>query len=114
MGDLTAHFSRSEFVDRRTGQLVEPPARLLAVLEVVRWIGGRPLRIVSGYRSPETNSEVGGAPASRHLFGDAADIPSGFVTVDQAAAAGAVGIGEKDGWAVHVDVRPGPPARWSY
>lgn len=114
MGDLTAHFSGHEFADRRTGQLVGPPARLLAVLEVCRYIAGRPLHIVSGYRSPSTNSDVGGAPASRHLFGDAADIPSGYVTVDQAEQAGAVGIGEKDGWAVHVDVRPGPPARWSY
>jgi uncharacterized protein YcbK (DUF882 family) len=115
MGDLTMHFSEAEFLDRRTGEANGPPCRLLAVLEAIRATAGhRPLPIISGYRSAKTNAAVGGAPDSRHLHGDAADIPSGYVTVDQAEACGAVGIGEKDGWAVHVDVRPGGPARWSY
>lgn len=114
MGDLTAHFSAGEFLDRRTGERRDPPCSLLAVLEHLRGEVGRPLSIVSGFRSESTNRAVGGAPASRHLQGDAADIPAGYATTEQAERAGAVGIGSKGPWAVHVDVRPGPPARWTY
>jgi uncharacterized protein YcbK (DUF882 family) len=114
MGDLSEHFSANEFRDKRSGRLVGPPCRLLVVLELLRRDVGRPLTIVSGYRTPETNRAVGGTKHSRHLLGDAVDIPIGYATVAQAAEAGAVGIGSRDGWAVHVDVRPGAPARWTY
>ena len=114
MGDLSPHFSAWEFKDRSDGSLVGPPCSLLCVLEALRAQVGKPLSIVSGYRTPAHNAEVGGAPNSRHIHGDAADIPYGYATVAQAELAGAAGIGEKDGWAVHVDTRPGGPARWSY
>jgi uncharacterized protein YcbK (DUF882 family) len=111
---LSAHFRLAEFRDKRTGCNPLPPPALVAVLENIRAITGEPLVVVSGHRCPSTNEAVGGASQSRHLYGDAADIPSGRATVDQAADAGAVGIGESGGWAIHVDVRPGGPARWSY
>jgi zinc D-Ala-D-Ala carboxypeptidase len=116
VGDLSPHFDRSEFRDKRTGELPAgaPSRALIDVLERLRSRVGRPLRIVSGYRSPATNKAVGGAPRSRHLYGDAADIPSGYATTAEAAAAGAVGIGSRGRWAIHVDTRPGPPARWRY
>lgn len=117
MGDLTSHFSLSEFACREGCDVEQPvpPARLLAVLEVLRHIkGGRPLQIVSGFRCLRHNDAVGGAFASRHMDADAADILSGYCTVAEAEAAGAIGIGESAGWAIHVDVRPGAPARWSY
>jgi uncharacterized protein YcbK (DUF882 family) len=93
---------------------VGPPSELVRLLERLRELKGRSLVILSGHRCPASNRAVGGAPRSRHVVGDAADIPKGYATVKEAAAAGAVGIGDSDGWAVHVDVRPGPPARWSY
>ena len=105
MGDLSAHFSRSEFRDHRTGELVGPSTELVAILERLRSRIRRPLPIVSGYRSAATNRAVGGAPRSHHLSGRAADIPSGLVTVEQAVAAGAGGIGVRQGWVVHVDSR---------
>lgn len=106
MGDLSAHFSRAEFRDRTTGEVRDPPQRLLEVLERLRAAGGgRPLPIVSGYRSETHNRAVGGAPNSQHLRGRAADLPSGRFTVAQAVAAGARGIGHCGGWVVHVDVR---------
>lgn len=108
MGDLSPHFSASEFVDRRTGQLVGPSVELVAVLEHLRALDGRPLPVLSGYRSAATNALVGGARHSEHLVGRAADIPSHRFTVDQAIAAGARGIGRCHGWVVHVDVRPSP------
>lgn len=114
MGDLSAHFSRGEFTDRLTGHALGPPAALVAVLEAIRALRPAPLRIVSGHRCCGHNAAVDGAPESRHIHGDAADIPPGRATEGEARAAGAVGVGTKDGWAVHVDVRPGPSASWRY
>lgn len=114
MGDLTAHFSRAEFAcpDYREGT-VSP--QLLGILESLRHVcGDRPLRIVSGFRCVPHNRAVGGADDSRHVHGDAADIPQGYATEAQARQAGAVGVGVFQGWAVHVDWRPGGPARWEY
>lgn len=114
MGDLSPHFSRGEFADRSTGDRYGPPEELVQVLERIRALRPAPLVILSGHRCCGRNAAIGGASESRHIAGDAADIAPGRATVSEAEAAGAVGIGEKSGWAVHVDVRPGPPARWSY
>lgn len=107
MGDLSAHFNRSEF-DSHDGARADPVPALVAALERLRAIcGDRPLRIVSGYRSPAWNRHVHGAPRSQHLYNRAADIPSGYATIDDATVAGFTGIGFCGGWVVHVDVRPG-------
>lgn len=114
MGDLSPHFSRREF-DCRDGSLANPDPRLVEALERLRTIcGNRPLRIVSGYRSPAYNKRVGGAKRSQHLYNRAADIPSGYATVRQAEQAGFTGIGRSGEWATHVDVRAGGLARWEY
>jgi zinc D-Ala-D-Ala carboxypeptidase len=115
VGDLSTNFSRREFRDRRTGSLPkDPPASLIGRLEALRCRIGRPLPIVSGYRTPTTNRAVGGAVNSRHLSGDAVDIPEGLVRMDEAVAAGFTGIGTRNGWVVHVDCRPGPLKTWTY
>ena len=57
---------------------------------------------------------MGGARRSQHLQGRAADLASGLVTVAQAQLAGFNGIGHRDGWALHVDVRPPPAVTWRY
>jgi uncharacterized protein YcbK (DUF882 family) len=116
VGDLSAHFSRSEFACHGTSHTshaaISP--ELVRRLEVLRSLkGGRPLRIVSGVRCSRHNAAVGGAPRSQHLYGQAADIPFGYATVAEAEAAGFTGIGNKGQWAVHVDVRPSR-ARWHY
>jgi uncharacterized protein YcbK (DUF882 family) len=113
MGDLSPHFSRREF-DCKDGTKADPDPRLIECLERLRAAVGHPLRIVSGYRSPEYNRKVGGARKSQHLYNRAADIPVLYATVAQARAAGFTGIGSRGKWAVHVDVRPGPLTRWSY
>lgn len=110
MGDLSAHFSRSEFAEHGSGHLPAgmPTPDLVAALERLRADrGGRPLRIISGWRSAQHNHDIGGAPDSRHLHGDAADIEVGYATQRQAEHAGFTGIGVYAGWAVHVDTRPG-------
>lgn len=114
MGDLSAHFSASEFADHTTGHQLGPPPELLGVLEAIRALRPGPLSIVSGHRCCGHNAEVGGAPQSRHIHGDAADIAPGRAYLSEARRCGAVGVGVRDGWAVHVDVRPGPPVTWNY
>lgn len=116
MSKLSPHFNSAEFECRgRDGcKSISPPATFLAALERLREIcGNQPLKIISGYRCSTRNSQVGGAPRSRHLMGDAADIPEGYATVEQAVRAGFKGIGSKGRWAIHVDTRPSP-ARWTY
>lgn len=108
MGDLSAHFSRVEF-DCHDGTKATPAPALIAALEKLRTAIGRPVVIVSGYRTKAYNASIGGAKDSRHTHNDAADISSRLgVTVDQARKAGFTGIGVRsDGKVVHVDVRPG-------
>ena len=82
---LSPHFSLSEFTHSQTatrlGLRNEPLSaelanlrRLADVLEDVRRaLGGVPIIISSGYRSPAVNNAVGGARNSAHLTGRAAD-----------------------------------------
>ncbi len=115
MGDISPNFSRWELADRRTGELAGDFLHLVDHLEQLRRdAGGRPLNILSGYRSAETNRRVGGATNSQHLHGRAADIPAGYATQAQAVAAGFTGIGMSGKWATHVDVRPGGVTVWHY
>lgn len=44
------------------------------ILEPLRAFAGQPIIISSGYRSPTLNIKVGGAYASQHTLGEAADI----------------------------------------
>ena len=106
MGDLSPHFSTAEFRCHHCGRVEVSPA-LIEALERCRRIHGRPLPIVSGWRCAAHNAAVGGAPRSQHLYGRAADIPQGLVTVPEALASGFTGVGHRRGWVVHVDVRQG-------
>jgi uncharacterized protein YcbK (DUF882 family) len=106
---------------------------LCSQLDRIRAYWGGPLRIVSGYRSPAHNAQVGGAKLSQHMQGLAADIAP-MVNPDVMGAcvadlhgrimreigAGSLpligGIGYYAGKWVHCDVRPRPPdghlAQW--
>jgi zinc D-Ala-D-Ala carboxypeptidase len=107
MGDLSAHFSRHEF-DCHDGSIAHPDPQLIAALERLRELeDGRPIHIVSGFRSAEWNRHVGGAEHSQHLYNRAADLAVGVATYRSAIQAGFTGIGMRGPWAVHVDVRPG-------
>jgi hypothetical protein len=88
---LSPHFSLDEFeVSEKAARLGldnSVPPELMGdllytarALEVVRQaLGGRPVIITSGYRSPEVNAEVGGSKNSQHMKGRAADfIVPGF------------------------------------
>ncbi|WP_349264005.1 YcbK family protein [Longimicrobium sp.] len=113
MGDLSAHFDSNEFRCKHCRGIVPISPALIACLEAIRAGTGKPLVVVSGYRCPAHNKAVGGASASQHLFGTAADIPPFRATAAAAARCGARGIGTRGPWAVHVDVRA-TPATWAY
>lgn len=82
---ITEHFDSLEFAHKALGSIPssEYPQiwiadRLLPLcqqLEIIREeLGGNPITILSGYRSPEFNTAIHGAKSSQHLEGRAADI----------------------------------------
>ena len=86
--------------------------------EVRTFLGSKPMRVTSGYRDPVSNRRVGGARDSRHMYGDAVDFwVEGIEVVDVFYKL--KGYHPKGGLAVgsgfvHLDLRPGSPARWTY
>lgn len=82
---LSPHFTLAELTDSQTATrrgidntptpaVIGNLARVTAVLERVRALVAGPITVSSGYRSPALNRAVGGAPASAHVLGLAADI----------------------------------------
>lgn len=57
--------------------------RLAKLLESVRALFNKPIRVNSAYRSPEVNSLLGSKPTSQHCIGCAADIRIDGLTPDQ-------------------------------
>lgn len=81
---LSEHFDLEEFLVSETAArmgLSNRPGpgihlrleRLAETMEEVRKLLGHPITITSGYRSPEVNQAVGGAPSSDHIKGLACD-----------------------------------------
>lgn len=121
---LTENFSKREF-DCKDGtttpdDLMDNLRKLAENLQKIRDEIGIPIRVMSGYRSPEYNKRVGGAKKSQHVLAKAADLQvSGMSTTDLANTIkqlikdgvvdpGGVGLYETF---VHYDVR-GRNARW--
>lgn len=131
-GDLSEHFSASEFRCHCGGKLpgcanVLVLRQLLESLETYRKHLGHPVHIVSGYRCPKHNAAAGGAKASQHINGTAADVPPeaahGVVQGWRIASGmGWARAGAHAGLVCHLDVRHvlgGPatvthPATWTY
>ena len=118
MGDLSKNFSRHEFACRCCDR-IEINQRLVDALQELRDLAGLPIRVTSGYRCPEHNRAIGGAPRSQHLLGTAADISvRGMTSAEmyrlaedvEAFRNGGIGVYPDKGF-IHVDVRDGR-ARW--
>ena len=126
MGDLSAHFSKSEFACHcGQCQMIDIDQQLIALLEkLITDFSTMPdraiVKITSGYRCPAHNKAVGGAPNSQHCLGIAADIQ--VLLHGRRIAPEAIhrylcrlypdshGIGLYRDW-VHIDTRP-TKARW--
>ena len=117
-GYLSPHFRESEFACNHCGKLHPDgvPQSLVDALEDIRaHYDNVPVSINSGYRCPTHNANVGGAPASEHLKGRAADFT--VKGVDPARVHADLdpywsgGLGKYNTF-THIDVR-GHRARWS-
>lgn len=115
------HFKRSEFACKCgkycNGYPVEPDEQLVKLLENIRNHFGVPVTINSGVRCKTHNANVGGASASQHMKGTAADIkvkgvaPAKVAAYAETLLPGTGGIGIY-GTFVHVDVRK-QKSRWN-
>lgn len=121
---MTKNFSLSEFTSKDGA---ETPAKVLKKLQilaenlqVLRDEINLPITINSGYRSPAHNAAIGGATASQHVVGTAADFvvkgikPKAVAAIiERLIAEGKMrqgGLKAYVSW-VHYDVR-GVRARW--
>lgn len=112
---LSAHFHLGEFAchGRECCTQVQVDPQLVAWLEQIRQHFGKPITVTSGYRCPAHNGKIGGATASYHTRGMAADIVVQAVAPAAVAAyaqqLGILGIGlyetDADGYFVHLDTR---------
>ena len=121
---LTTNFNLSEF-NKHGFALSETVLRNIQALannlQVLRDEVNKPIKITSGYRSPEHNAKVGGVKSSRHITGEAADFKIAGMTpkevaavIEKLIAAGKMeegGLGTYSTW-VHYDHR-NVKARWS-
>ena len=74
LGELTKSNSHPEIYTIPSHEAIANLTNLCKWLEVLRLRAGTPIRINSGYRSPQLNKRIGGVPTSNHLTGCAADI----------------------------------------
>ena len=121
---LSPHFRARAFACRDGADLVKIDTDLVELLERIRTAACGAVTVNSGYRTASYNQKVGGARASQHLLGKAADIQVADTTVEAVAAYaeslmpdwGGVGrypvkSGRAKGW-VHVDTRA-KKSRWT-
>ena len=102
------NFSPAEIACRGTGKLLVNEAALDA-LQALRVRLGKPLIILSAYRSPEHNRAVGGAKASKHMEGIAFDVamanhdPEAFEAAARAVGFKGFGFYPRSGF-IHMDL----------
>jgi uncharacterized protein YcbK (DUF882 family) len=121
---LTVNFSLEEFACHDgtpvPPELVQTVKKLAENLEIIRKEVGKPLKILSGYRTPAWNKRVEGAKSSNHMLGRAADItvegipPKAIAdTIERLIKEGKLppsGLGRYKGF-THYDIR-GKNSRW--
>lgn len=121
---LTKNFTLYEFESNDgaefPAEVVKNLRELAKNLQVIRNHFGKPIKINSGYRSPEHNKSIGGVSNSQHVKGKAADFVISGYTPQQIAhelenlialkkiSQGGIGVYPNF---VHYDIR-GKKARW--
>ena len=109
-----ANFSPRELACKGTGQLLVDETAINK-LQQLRDALGKPLIVVSAYRSPEHNRRVGGATNSYHMKGVAFDIsmanqdPMEFEIMAKEVGFRGIGYYPKQGF-MHIDL--GPDRHW--
>ena len=115
MTQISPHFKSSEFACHCGCGESDVSEDLIDLLEGIRSVVG-PVHITSGRRCVAHNKACGGKPRSQHMLGNAADIQVDGLSPKELAAIierkfKPAGMGVYKTF-VHVDVRPGPHARW--
>lgn len=115
MGRLSEHFDSSEFACSCGCGFDAVNPRLVECLELLREAcGNRPIHITSGCRCERHNQEVGGAPNSQHVKGNAVDIVveglAPWQVFREAEKLGVFGGIKAYRTFTHVDI--GPDRRW--
>ena len=114
---LSANFQVKEFACKDRSDVIFISPSLVEILQTVRTHFGKPVRIISGYRTVTHNKKEDGATYSQHLYGKAADIRiTGVKPKDVAAYVETLmpncgGIGIYSNF-THVDVRA-TKSRWN-
>ncbi len=113
MGDVSKNFSRKEFACKCGCGFNAVDISLLAGLQALRDLSGRPISITSACRCESHNKRVGGASKSQHKYAKAADIVIQGLTPGEMASlaeqmpefqTGAIITYMRRGF-IHVDVR---------
>lgn len=116
---LSEHFTRDEFRCACGCGFDAIDPKLVEALETLRRAVRVPIHILSGCRCLAHNRAVGGATASQHLSGTAADITVPGVPIRQVCQMAMripafTGFGlDEQRHMLHVDVRE-TPAKWVY
>jgi len=117
MGDISAHFDRSEFACPCGcgGDTID--SATLEAAEAIRQHFDAPVTITSAYRCLEYNRtpEIGSNDRSQHPRGRALDIKvDGVPPADVYAYADSLGLGGVGRYDTftHIDTRSNGPARW--
>lgn len=118
MGDISAHFNRSEFLCKCGNcDFDTVDVETLRVLEQLRQHFMQPITITSGCRCIDHNVSIGGSYGSQHTKGRAADFKVKDVTPQEVHEfldllyPDDYGLGLYSGWN-HVDTRK-TKARWN-
>ena len=100
-------FSPAEIACRGTGKILIKEDTLNK-LQDLRTTLGKPMIVLSAYRSPEHNKAVGGAKASKHMEGTAFDIsmanhdPASFIAAARKAGFQGIGTYPRSNF-IHID-----------
>jgi uncharacterized protein YcbK (DUF882 family) len=104
---LSRSFTLGELASKDGADIVIVHPALLIGLQALRDVIGKPIKINSGYRSPEHNKAIGGASNSLHTLGLAADVVvDGVTPIHIASIARDLGFGGVKAYPTftHVDV----------
>ena len=117
MGDISAHFNRSEFSCECGCGFDTVDTETIRVLEIVRQQFMRPVYITSGCRCADHNYRIGGSQNSQHILGRAVDFkvkdvePKEVYEFLDKLYPDSLGLGLYSSWC-HMDTRTNSPARW--
>ena len=90
---LSKNFAINEFACNDGSKEITIDYELIDLLQKLRDILGKPIKVTSGYRTVTYNKKCGGIPTSLHLQGKAADIKvTGMTPIALAKAADKMGF----------------------